>query len=155
MNWGKVKEKLGQVAPPLGRAFGGLPGEVVGGLVAQALGTQATPATVLEALERDPEAALKLRELEAQMQVAFLGDVQDARRAHRDHWMPWALTLCVMVMWAGWRLLLMAFDVPEANLRLFEGTTQTLDYLLIAAASYWIGSSRGSADKQSMIERKL
>lgn len=155
MNWSKVREKVGQVAPPLGRALGGLPGEVVGGLVASALGAPNDPDAVLAALERDPAALIKLRELEAQMQLALLGDVQHAREAHKGHWMPWALTGVLVFMWAGWRVLLLIVTVPPEATRWLEGTPQTLDYLLIAAVSYWIGSSRGSADKQSTIERKL
>lgn len=64
MKWKDVGSKVAQYAPLLGGLLGGAPGTAVGGLVAAAFGTEAEPDKVLEAINSDPNAALKLREIE-------------------------------------------------------------------------------------------
>lgn len=64
MNWSDLKETIGGAAPLVGTLLGGPAGGVVGGLVAKALGVEASPGAVAQALQADPEAALKLRTLE-------------------------------------------------------------------------------------------
>ncbi|RDD60212.1 3TM-type holin [Ferruginivarius sediminum] len=59
-----VRKVAGTAAPLIGTALGGPAGGAVGGLLASALGVEAEPDKVQAAVQADPEAALKLRELE-------------------------------------------------------------------------------------------
>jgi hypothetical protein len=64
MNWKGVAGKIGKFAPLLGTVLGGPVGGGVGTLVAAALGVDDSPDAVDAALNADPQAAAKLRELE-------------------------------------------------------------------------------------------
>lgn len=64
MNWGKVGESVISAAPALGAALGGPLGGAAGVLIAEAFGVDATPEKVSEAIKNDPNAILKLAEIE-------------------------------------------------------------------------------------------
>lgn len=63
-SWDGIKDTVGKAAPLLGSALGGPAGGAVGGLIASALGVEEKPDAVAKALESDPEAAIKLQELQ-------------------------------------------------------------------------------------------
>jgi len=64
MNWQKVGNIVGQAAPWVGSLLGGPAGAAVGGLVASVLGTDATPEAVSRELVKNPDAFIKVREIE-------------------------------------------------------------------------------------------
>jgi len=70
MQWSDIRTDLAAVAPGLGAVIGGPVGAGVGKLVAVALGTDSTPDAVSQALKIDPDAAIKLRQIDATVQVA-------------------------------------------------------------------------------------
>jgi hypothetical protein len=69
MDWKDLTAAIGRTAPLLGTLLGGPAGAAVGGLIASALGTGAAPDDVAQALASDPDAAVKLRQIEADRQV--------------------------------------------------------------------------------------
>lgn len=70
MDWKDIAGVVGKAAPIVGTLLGGPAGAAVGGLVAMALGaTAATPDAVSSALLTDPDAAVKLKELEVNSKV--------------------------------------------------------------------------------------
>jgi hypothetical protein len=69
MDWAGVAGAVGRSAPILGGLLGGPGGAAVGALVASVLGTGATPDEVSQALAVNPDAAVRLKELEARKQV--------------------------------------------------------------------------------------
>lgn len=69
MNWKGIASKIGQFAPIAGTLIGGPAGGTIGSMVASALGVEPTPDAVAKALDTDPQAAIKLRELELNHQV--------------------------------------------------------------------------------------
>lgn len=64
MDWKDISGAVAKAAPILGLALGGPVGGAVGGLVSAALGVEAEPDKVHAALAADPQALVKLRELE-------------------------------------------------------------------------------------------
>lgn len=66
MNWSDISTVVGKAAPVLGTLIGGPAGAAVGALVASTLGTENTPDAVSQALAVSPDAAVKLKEIEAQ-----------------------------------------------------------------------------------------
>lgn len=72
MNWGGIKDAVATVAPTLGTALGGPAGGAVGGLLATALGVEQTPEAVAAAVRNDPQAAVTLRQVEADLEKARL-----------------------------------------------------------------------------------
>jgi hypothetical protein len=69
MDWKDVASAVGKHAPLVGTLLGGPAGAAIGGIVAAALGTSATPDAVSQALLTSPEAAIRLHELEQSKQI--------------------------------------------------------------------------------------
>jgi hypothetical protein len=69
MNWSDVASAAGKFAPVLGTLLGGPAGAAVGGLVAAALGVENSPNAVNVALATDPQAAVKLQELQSNERI--------------------------------------------------------------------------------------
>jgi hypothetical protein len=97
VKWSDVGNKLRTVAgaalPAIGTALGGPAGAAVGVMLGKALGTDATPDAVAAAL--NPDALVKLREVEVDLQKAQIGADQAAVQAvnttmqveaKSDHW---------------------------------------------------------------------
>lgn len=69
MNWSDLKGIIGKAAPILGTLVGGPAGAAVGGLIAEGLGVDSTPDAVSDALLKNPDAYVKLQEIEANNKV--------------------------------------------------------------------------------------
>jgi hypothetical protein len=103
-------------------------------------------------LEGNPDKVLEFRtriaELEADVEKAVMEDKQHARAAHRDHWMPWLLTLTLVAMVSGTVAGLLFVAVPDGNKEVLYLIVGQLIGAFVTAVAYWLGSSRGSAVKQ-------
>jgi hypothetical protein len=71
MDWKELAGAIGRHAPLIGTLLCGPAGGAVGGIVASVLGVGATPDEVARALTSNPEAAVKLRQLEVERQTRF------------------------------------------------------------------------------------
>lgn len=85
MDWSGVANKIGKVAPMAGELLLGRPGGAIGSMIASALGTQNDPDAIDRALETDPEAAMKMRQMELDhqkdLQTLLLADQKSQREA--------------------------------------------------------------------------
>ena len=75
MNWDSVKNFIGDAAPIVGGLLAPATGGIsvaVGGLIAKTLGVEERPEAVMEALQTNPEALLKIKELEKDERIAML-----------------------------------------------------------------------------------
>lgn len=140
-----------KAAPAVATALGGPLAGTAAAVVAGKLGTDPTPTAIAAALQADPNAAVKLREIEADLAKAAMLDTRDARQAHGGHWMTWLLPLLLLACYAGWTLLLALVQLPTGNGLNPERVSQALETLLTASVFFWIGSSRGSGEKQAAI----
>lgn len=158
MRWADVGRSAAKLAPALGTALGGPVGGVVGGLVAAAYGVESKPDAVAQAIAQDPQAAVTLREIELRhaetIAALMTADVQDARQAHKDSWMPAAVTVMLVVMVSAMIGALMLLDTPPANREVVYLIAGQLIGAFATAIAYWLGSSRGSALKQDLLERR-
>ena len=91
MDWSDVAETVGKIAPAAGGALYGPLGAAVGGVIADKLGVEQSPQAVSQAINADPEAAVKLREIEATAQATQaqertkrLQSVNETMRAELD-----------------------------------------------------------------------
>ena len=64
MDWDAIKNKIGGVAPVIATMFGGPMAGAVTKMIANTLGVEATPDAIGAELERNPEALLKIKQLE-------------------------------------------------------------------------------------------
>lgn len=69
MNWSDVGNLVGRAAPMVGTLLGGPAGAAVGALVASALNVQADPESVNAALAGNPDALVKIQELQVNAKV--------------------------------------------------------------------------------------
>jgi len=81
MDWKDVATAVGRAAPLLGTLVGGPAGSVVGGLIASVLGTANDSDSVAQALTNNPDALLKLKQLESDERVRL----QSMAMAHADN----------------------------------------------------------------------
>lgn len=167
MDWKQVGNTAISVgAPLLGGALFGPAGAAVGSIIAAQFGVSpdATPDQVLTAINGDPDAALKLRqietthverlqELENERLRIETADVQSARNVHQHHWMPSVLTLSLMVMFACAFNALLFMVLPDGNRDMVNFMLGQLSGWLSGAVVYWVGSTRASANKDSLIRR--
>ncbi len=70
--WESIKETVGSVAPMAGALLGGPAGGAVGAMIASALGVDKNPDSVAKAIRADPQAAIKLRQIESQLEQTRL-----------------------------------------------------------------------------------
>ena len=70
--WESIKETVGSVAPMAGALLGGPAGGAVGAMIASALGVENNPDSVAKAIRADPQAAIKLRQIESQIEQTRL-----------------------------------------------------------------------------------
>lgn len=69
MNWKDLAERVGKFAPMVGTVLGGPAGGVVGAMVASALGVDNNPSAVSDALAVNPDAAVKIAQIESDERV--------------------------------------------------------------------------------------
>lgn len=69
ISWSDVSKVVGSVAPTIGTLLGGPAGAAVGSLVSSALGVNNDQASVSAALQNDPDALVKIKELEVNAKV--------------------------------------------------------------------------------------
>lgn len=83
--WDKIKELLGDSAPVIGTLLGGPAGTAVGGLIAKALGTDNNPEAIEEALKNNPDALVKIKEIEASRELANLNAQYNSKVEDNRH----------------------------------------------------------------------
>lgn len=165
MDWkgvGNAVIKAG--APLLGGALFGPAGSVIASIISGKFGMspESTPDQVMTAINGDPDAALKLREIETthverlqELENEKLrietADVQSARGIHKDSWVPWALTFTLVAMVSGIVAALLWVAIPEDNKEVVYLVVGQLIGAFSTAIAYWLGSSKSSASKDAHI----
>ena len=70
--WDNIKNIIGASAPVLGTLIGGPAGTAVGTLISKTLGVDNTPEAIELALRNNPDALLRIKELETSKELAIL-----------------------------------------------------------------------------------
>ena len=103
MKWSDLGKKIADMAPMLGTALGGPAGAGIGSIIAGIFGSEDKPEAVLEAIKADPNAAVKLQEIQSQERVRLqeiilateasnLAQINQTMRAESksEHWPQWS-----------------------------------------------------------------
>lgn len=174
MDWKDIAATVGKAAPILGTLLTGpaAAAVTVGGMIASALGTEAEPDQVAAALRGDPEAMVKLREIEARRQteleglatdlakVRILADVQDRTSAREreaktgDSVTPRLLAMAVTLGFFGVLAYLLHFGKPEAGGDALLVMLGSLGGAWTAIVAYYFGSSAGSREKTELLAKR-
>ncbi|MEI8634724.1 hypothetical protein P4S72_27165 [Vibrio sp. PP-XX7] len=167
--WENVKSLIAPAAPLVGSLIGGPVGSGIGTLIASALGVEDTPQAIEAELKANPDSLLKVKQLESEQSIelrklklqetsilldyekAKLADTQDARKQHKDHWMPWLLTLVLALMVGGMFLALFWGEVPEAYSQVLIMIAGSVLGAFSTGIAYWLGSSQGSVTKSKQL----
>lgn len=88
--WDKVKSLVGGVAPTVGGMLAGNLGESAGKMIASVLGVDPTPEAVEQELRNNPDALLKLKAVEADLEKARIQARSDVVQAETksESWLP-------------------------------------------------------------------
>jgi hypothetical protein len=161
-------------APLLGGAIAGPGGATLGKVVADMFGGDPNdPASLLENIQLDPEAGIKLammqseervrlREITAEQTKAYLADRQSARqreielqKAGRTSWEMLVLAFLAIAGLIGIALVLFLTEVPDGA----EEMLLMIIGALISRAgdvyAFYFGSSRGSKDKDRLLSERF
>ena len=158
MNWSELGKTIAGYAPLLGGVVGGPAGGAIGSVIASVFGVEDTPAAILNAIEKDPEAAIKLKKIELDHKVELekmaielarveIADKQDARKNNKHSNMPAVLSVALTIFIIGIVSALFYTSPPE-------GAREVLFMLLGVVIKewsnsmhYWYGTTRSSANK--------
>lgn len=171
MNWKDIASTVGGIAGAVAPLLGGPVGLAVsiGSQIAGALGTDNTPEAVAAALQKDPNAALKLQEwaMQEREQIrqghidlqriamdeykAELLDRQNAREVHKDHWMPSVLTIALVLIFAAQLIVLFCLPIPAENRDLIVYLSGNFVPFVAAAVGYWLSSTRDASNREKLM----
>jgi len=157
MNWESIKDTVGKAAPILGTLVAGPAGASVGALIANALGTDPTPASVNQALlDPDKQADLqrwayeheeKLSSIALGTLEAELSDKQSARKENKHSNMPSVIVIILTLLITGIAMMLFNVAMPERNEDIVFYLVGQISALWGASVTYWVGTTRSSAEK--------
>ena len=145
MEWsdviGYAKEAVGENAPLVGSLLAGQAGATAGRLLASALGVEPSPEAVAKAIHDDPEAAAKIRQVEAQLEQTRLevrGSAVQAEASGESwlqrNWRP------IMMLWFGVLVGGYWFGLTPPNMPA-ETVTALFDIVQIGIGGYVVGRS--------------
>jgi hypothetical protein len=178
MDWGKVKDVISKSAPLLGSVLGPA-GGAIGTLISAALGTENSADKVMEKLQGDPNAMLKMVELqnahEEKLQAMLLEqekadvereknrllDVQNARDMNKNSPDNTARNLAYVVLVAFIVLLAGEFyvgvskdlTIDDAVQRTLDISTGVLFAWCMAVKDFYFGSSHGEIASNKSLRR--
>lgn len=140
------------VAPGIATALGGPLGGMAISALAERFGVADEVEAVTNAIKADPEAAMKLKQLEVEKFKAILADKDSARDREvsivtsekaplLSKLISPALALIVVVAWVGIQFTLLNTTVPQEMRELVARVLGTLDGALMVILSYYFGAS--------------
>jgi hypothetical protein len=163
MGWKDISNAVAQFAPLLGSVVGGPAGAGVGNIIASALGVENKPDQILAAIQTNPDAAVKLKQLEfdnksdlEKLQIektkAELADKQDARSNHKHSLMPSVLSCVLSLVIVGIIYLLFYSEPPEGSRDVLFMVLGVVIKEWGGAMQYWFGTTRSSQEKSKLLK---
>ena len=158
MNWSELGEKVASYAPLLGGVVGGPAGGAIGSVIASVFGVENKPDLILDAINRDPESAIKLKEIELDNKVELqkiaielakseIADKQNARKENKHSKVPAILSGVLSFVIVGIIYLLFYTVVPEGSKDVLFMLFGVVVKEWGGAMQYWFGTTRSSANK--------
>ena len=111
----------------------------------------ATPEQMFKLTQANNSFKLRMKELANDMTNAELGDVQDARKNHKDSNMPAAICITLTLSVIGFACALMVLDVPEANQRMLDTLFGSVLTAWLGSLAFFTGTTRSSGQKNSAL----
>lgn len=158
MDWSDLGKKIAGFAPLLGGVVGGPAGGAIGSVIASMFGVENKPDLILNAINSDPNAAMKLKEIELNnkpelQRIAIelarfeIEDKQNARKENKHSCVPAILSGVLSVVIIGIIYLLFYTVVPEGSKDVLFMLLGVVVKEWGGAMQYWFGTTRSSANK--------
>ncbi|MDE7064957.1 MAG: hypothetical protein K2O70_05725 [Desulfovibrionaceae bacterium] len=169
MDWKDVGKTISKVAPILGTILGGPVGAAAGGaasLIASLFGCEEDPAAVMQAIQNDPQAMIRLKELEVQHRAdilkwktaqieAEIADRVGARQASVDggdrtrlYWLTIFLVAVIFAFHYAVFFWGVGDNIDSGMVDRLLGSMGTLLGIIIA---FWFGASRSSQNSETLL----
>ena len=146
---------LGNIAPALATVVAGPAGGLAVSAIAKKFGVEDTVDAVAKAIAGDPEAALKL----AQIDLANITDARDMQKValQQDDVFSKRFTMYLTTFWSVAAVVYIGFitfaDIPMSNVRFADTILGFILGTVIATVlNFWFGSSEGSKRKAEILE---
>lgn len=110
---------------------------------------KATPEQMLALKQCNNDFIVRKIELQNQELANQREDTQNARKEHKGHWMTWLLPLLMFALFATMTFALVKYTIPAENRELLVFLAGQVSGFMAAGVTYWLGSSRGSAEKSA------
>ena len=169
MNWKDIGKKIaGKGLPILGNLLGGGIGEQAGNMIAGVLGCEATPEKISNRLENSPELYVELKKYELENKTAlqalqiqetgmYLADKQSARNREvettkatgKRDWFLYGLAAAIIVGFFTLTAIFLTNPPQETTILIMLISNMAANTTMVLA--YFFGSSKGSADKNAII----
>lgn len=165
MDWSDLGKTVASAAPLLGGVVGGPLGAGIGSIIASAFGVENEPNAIDAAIKSDPNAAVKLREIELSHKEKLeelaikltsleLADKQNARSEHKDSYMPAVLSCVLSLVIIGIIYLLFYLEPPEGSRDVLFIVLGAVMKEWGSAMQFWFGTTRSSQKKTSLLGGK-
>ena len=153
MDWKDVGKTVASAAPVLGSLLGGPVGTAAGTLIASVFGVDPNPNEVAKAIKQDPEAIIRLKEIELNHKEEIhnmavrelelrLADKQNARNMQMNTQsnFPALLTGSIMALLTAALLSLFGIDIPDGNRDMVNMLIGALIGFGSTAIAFWLGA---------------
>lgn len=153
MDWKDVGKTVASAAPVLGSLLGGPVGTAAGTLIASVFGVDPNPNEVAKAIKQDPEAIIRLKEIELNHKEEIhnmavrelelrLADKQNARNMQMNTQsnVPALLTGSIMALLTAALLSLFGIDIPDGNRDMVNMLIGALIGFGSTAIAFWLGA---------------
>ena len=154
---------LGNIAPALATAVAGPAGGLVISAIASKLGVTDTVDAVAKAIAGDPEAALKLAQIDLDKIKADYANIADARAMqiaalNQSDVFSKRFTMYLTAFWSVAAVLYVGFItfgvIPDKNIRFADTILGFILGTVVATMlNFWFGSSIGSKEKAEAIRK--
>jgi hypothetical protein len=167
MDWNILARKLSAAGfRAIGTALGGPAGAAVGETIASRLSVEPTPDSIARALVNNPDAEIALRQIDQEMFAATIAAnekarqdyetaIASARTATSGHWLTPVMSLIFIGIVFAFGAALFLVPLPEQNRDMINLLLGAVIGWVGAATTYWLGSSRGSAEKQEILDKAM
>ena len=159
----ELLQLLGNIAPALATAVAGPAGGLVVSAIADKLGVKDTVDEVAKAIAGDPEAALKLAQIDLDKLKAEYANTADARAMQvaalqQSDVFSKRFTMYLTIFWSLAAVVYIGFItfsvIPDKNVRFADTILGFILGTVVATLlNFWFGSSIGSKDKAEALKK--
>lgn len=114
----------------------------------------ANPETMLKVTQANNAFTISMKQLDVELGMAELKNQENARESHKLSNIPALVTLGMTLIMGGVLYALFVMPVPDENKDVLYMLAGQASALWAASITYWVGTTRSSAEKTHAIKKK-